>query len=84
MRFFSYVWRGTLGRSVRTASGENVYRKLRCVCDDVIGAGKKGFSCDRCKGVHPITLDLGVISPNSYSPGQVIIGDLDKLGWVVI
>ena len=51
MRLFSYVWRGTLGRSVRTASGELVYYKLQYVCKDVIGIGKKGFSCYRSHNI---------------------------------
>ena len=83
-RFFSYLWIGTLGRSVRIADGKSVYRKLRCVCEDLIGTGKAGYSCDVCREVDELTLDLTVVSSTSYAPGDVIIGDLDKVGWVVV
>ena len=84
LRLFSYIWRGSMGRTVRTASGESIYRKHRCVCDDVVGKTKVGYSCDRCRLVERTVLDLTVISSKSYDPGSVIIGDLEKVGWVVV
>ena len=85
LRFFSYIWRGGVGRKhgVITANGENVYRKCK-ICCDVAGTGRRGYSCDICRGVEYVDLDLSQIPAKSYDPGAVIKGDLKKLGWVVV
>ena len=40
-------------------------------------------SCSDCKKSET-TIDLTDIPPNSYSPGDYIIGDLKELGWKVV
>ena len=84
MRFFSYVWRGSRGRQVRTANGETVHRNLRYICPNVVGKCKEGYSCDCCGDMDILELDLSVISSQSYDPGEKIFGDMDRYGWIVI
>ena len=83
LRLFSYIWRGSLGRSVRTEDGQNVYRNTKCVCRGIAGKRKKGFHCVKCE-VGFTELDLTSIKSTSYDPGSKIIGDLETLGWVVV
>ena len=74
---------GSLGRQVCTEDGKNVYRNQKSVCRGIAGPKKKGFHCVKCE-CSLTELDLTCISHSSYDPGDVIFGDLDKLGWVVV
>ena len=63
-------------------TGEQVYRENihDHTCRDIY----KDFpECKDCIRVETV-VDLRGIGPNSYCPGEIIIGDLDELGWMIV
>ena len=86
MRFFSYVWpedfskrdqrtKGTTD-GVAREDGDQVYRTniTNKICKDMYKTLPKCLHCRRFE----TTIDLRDIPPNSYNPGDYIIGDLDE------
>ena len=92
MCFFSYVWpdnddlstnrtKGTTD-GVARENGDQVYRQdiTNKICPDMYKALPR---CNLCRQ-NGSTIDLRDIPPNSYHPGDYIIGDLDQYGWKVV
>ena len=64
---------------VARENGDQVYRQdiTNKICPDMY---KSLPRCNLCRQ-NGSTLDLRDIPPNSYHPGEYIIGDLDEYGW---
>ena len=92
MRFVAYIWpylvnqarNRTTGTTdgVARENGEQVYRENihYYKCGDIYNVETTCVHCNRKETVA----DLRGISPNSYVPGERIIGDLEELGWMVV
>ena len=63
-------------------TGEQVYREgiTYHICQDIYNEQP---TCGHCKRIETV-VDLRGISPQSYVPGERIIGDLEELGWIVV
>ena len=93
MRFFAYIWplilnnrrnrnKGSMDGVAREL-GENLYRDgiTDKICQDLY---KDYPQCLDCLNLEGGVIDLSDVPSSSYNPGDIIIGDLEQLGWVVV
>ena len=91
MRFFSFVHpyvdgieRNKQPRSVQAIMKENgrqVYRDfINCFCSDCHNNSPRCLECENGE----LFIDLREVLEQSYTIGEVILGDIDLYGWVVI
>ena len=91
MRFFSFVHpyvddieRNKQPRSVQAImkeNGQQVYRDfMNCFCSDCHNNSPRCLECEKGE----LFIDLREVLEQSYTIGEVILGDIDLYGWVVI
>ena len=91
MRFFSFVHpyvdvieRNKQPRSVQSImkeNGQQFYRDfMNCFCSDCHNNSPRCHECENGE----LFIDLREVLEQSYTIGEVILGDIDLYGWVVI
>ena len=83
LRFFSYLWKsGRYSRkSIAKENGTDVYRTPNILCKNFT---KRTNWCGHCGPDIEFVLDLSTVTDDQYRSGEIIAGDLDMYGWVVV